>query len=132
MNRTTLLTIDSIINLGLGALLVVFPRPLVALLGIPEVDSAFYPSLFGGVLIGVGIALWIERGSRRAAARGLGLSGAVAINLCAGGVLALWLLIGNLTLPSRGLVLLWGLVVMLVAISLVELFAERRGHGARR
>jgi hypothetical protein len=126
-----LLTIDSVVNLGLGALLVIFPRRLMSLLGIPEVESAFYPSLLGGVLIGVGIAQWIERGNRRNAARGLGLSGAITINLTAGVVLAVWLLLGNLALPPRGLVLLWGLVVILVGLSLAELTSERRSDGGR-
>ena len=42
MNRSLLLTIDSLINLPLGVLLVVFPRDLIAFLGIPESSSAFF------------------------------------------------------------------------------------------
>ena len=50
MNRSLLLTIDSLINLLLGVLLVVFPRDLISFLGIPEPSSAFYPSILGAVL----------------------------------------------------------------------------------
>jgi len=82
MNRSLLLTIDSLINLLLGVLLVVFPRDLISFLGIPEPSSAFYPSILGALLFGIGIALWMERGPDRPPARDLGLGGAVVINLC--------------------------------------------------
>ena len=82
MNRSLLLTIDSLLNLLLGVLLVVFPRDLISFLGIPQPSSAFYPSILGAVLFGIGIALWMERGADGERARGLGLGGAVVINLC--------------------------------------------------
>lgn len=88
MNRSLLLTIDSLINLLLGALLVTFPRDLIGFLGIPQPGSAFYPSILGAVLFGIGIALWMERGANRARTRGLGLGGAVVINLCGALVLS--------------------------------------------
>jgi hypothetical protein len=77
--------------------------------------------LLGGVLIGIGIALLIERSRGRS---GLGLAGAISINLCAGLVLAGWLLFGSLDLPLRGQLFLWLLVVLLVGISGVELRAR--------
>lgn len=117
----TLLIADAIINLALGILLVIFPRHLVAALGIPGAEVAFYPGILGAVLVGIGIALIIERirGSS-----GLGLAGAVTINLCGGLVLAAWLLFGSLDLPVRGLVFLWALVAVLVGISTLELVAQ--------
>ena len=60
--------------------------------------------------------------------RGLGLGGAICINLCGGIVLALWLIAGDLSLPLRGLVLLWGLVVILVGISIFEFFSQRKRY----
>ena len=80
MSRSFLIWIDSFINLGLGALLIVFPRDLVSFLGIPQPASAFYPSILGAVLFGIGIALWMDCGTDRV--RGLGLGGAIVINLC--------------------------------------------------
>jgi hypothetical protein len=130
--RTSLLTVDSVINLILGALLVVFPRRVVAVLGLPWAESAFYPSILGAVLLGIGLALVLEQGGARHATAGLGLLGAVVINLCAAVVLAAWLLWGNLGLPPRGAVLLWVLVAVLVGLGVLELGAQlQRGRGSR-
>ena len=77
--RSLWLSIDSLLNVLLGAFLVVFPRDVVSFLGIPQAGSAFYPGILGAVLFGIGIALWMERGTDRASGRGLGLGGAVVI-----------------------------------------------------
>ena len=117
-----LLLIDAIINLVLGVLLIFFPGPVVDALGVPAADPAFYPSILGAVLFGIGIALLIER----SIGGGLGLRGAVSINLCGGIVLGFWLLFGDLRLPLRGLIFLWGLVVVLIGVSMIEILASRR------
>ena len=124
--RDFLLTVDGAINLALGAALIFFPRGLVRWLGVPEVESAFYPSVLGGVLVGIGVALLLERFGGRAAAGGLGLAGAVAINLCGGIVLAGWLIFAELELPVRGLVFLWALVLLLVGLSALELAGQAK------
>jgi hypothetical protein len=116
----TLLKADATINILLGILLMAFPDGLVRALGIPLTDHAFYPTILGAVLFGIGLALLIEcyRGSGRI--RGLGLGGAIAINLCGGFVLAIWLLSDKLILPLRGQLLLWLLVLLLIGLSLLE------------
>jgi hypothetical protein len=119
-----LLLIDAIINLGLGALLIEFPRPLMTALGVPATESAFYPSILGAVLFGIGIALILQLNR----ANGLALKGAVSINLCGGIVLGVWLLFGRLQLPLRGLAFLWGLVVVIVSISIIEILALRHNR----
>jgi hypothetical protein len=116
-----ILLFDAIINVGLGGLLVLFPTSLVTALGVPAADSAFYPSMLGAVLLGIGIALLVQ--DRHA--NGLAVEGAVAINLCGGIVLGLWLSFGGLHLPVRGLIFLWSLVVVLVVISTIEIVAAR-------
>ncbi len=93
-------------------------------LGIPDAVSAFYPSVLGAVLFGIGIALLVAR--FRPALGGLGLGGAIAINVSGGLVLAVWLLAGGLALPTRGYVLLWALVLVLVGISIIEALARRQ------
>ena len=120
MRHTTLLKVDAAINLILGILLMVFPTKLVHVLGIPLANTSFYASILGGVLFGIGLALLIEcyRQSKRFI--GLGLAGAVAINLCGGMVLAVWLLWGKLDLPLRGQIFLWSLLVVLIGLSLLE------------
>lgn len=120
MNRATLLKTDAAINLALGILLMAFPAGLVKVLGIPMAESSFYPTILGGVLFGIGLALLIECYRKSSRIVGLGLGGAIAINLCGGFILAVWLLSDQLTLPLRGQILLWFLVLLLVGISLLE------------
>jgi hypothetical protein len=124
MNEDNLLLIDGAINLALGAVLVIFPRGLVVQLGIPDAPSSFYANTLGAVLFGIGIALLIERYRPRAGIAGLGLSGAIAINLCGGLVLALWLILGDLTIPTRGYLILGSLALLLIGISALELRAQ--------
>jgi hypothetical protein len=124
MRHTFLLKIDAAINLILGILLLAFPLELVQALGVPMVDPSFYPSILGGVLFGIGLALLIECYRQSNGFIGLGLGGAIAINLCGGLVLAIWLLSDSLYLPLRGQIFLWSLVLLLVGISLIEGFAQ--------
>ena len=120
MNRSTLLKADAVINLILGILLMTFPAGLVKALGIPMSVPPFYATILGGVLFGIGLALIVECYRKSNRFVGLGLAGAIAINLCAGFVLAAWLLSDRLTLPLRGHIFLWFLVLLLVGISLLE------------
>jgi len=87
MQRKTLLVIDGLINLVLGLLLLAFPIPLVEYFGVPIASDPFYPNILGGVLIGIAIALFVESRNSSHFGSGLGLVGAVAINLCGGLVL---------------------------------------------
>ncbi len=126
MRTSTLLNLDAAINLALGILLIAFPAPLITWLGIPGAASPFYPSILGAVLFGIGLALLLERYRPRPGMVGLGLAGAVAINLCSGLVLAGWLLLGRLSLPVRGNLLLGTLAVVLIGLSALELRAQLR------
>jgi len=98
-------------------------------MGVPAIEQAFYPSIMGGVFMGIGVSLVIESNRRSSAkAVGLGLAGAVAINLCGGVVLIGWLLFGDLSLPVGGTIFLWVLAVLLVAISSIEAVVHRRKY----
>ena len=116
MKREVLLVIDAGVNLFLGILLLLLvPFPgLSNILGVPDVDVPFYASILGGVLFGIGFALILEARRRKDEDQsvGLGLGGAVAINLCGGLVLMGWLVFGELSLPARGSVFLWVLVFL--------------------
>jgi hypothetical protein len=108
----------------LGGLLVLFSPGMAEALGVPAAQpSSFYPSILGGVLIGIGIALLMEARRAGVGPVGLGLGGAAAINVCGGLILGGWLLCGRLMIPLRGRFLLWVLVAALLAISAVELSA---------
>ena len=87
---------DGLGNILLGIVLIVFPARLATRLGIANVGSGFYGSLFGAVLVGIGIALLLERAGPDGNTRGLGLVGALIINLCFGVALAGWILFGSI------------------------------------
>lgn len=121
MKSSRILLVDALINFVLGGLLVVFPKSVVDLLGVPPTEVKFYPGILGAVLIGIALALVIEYFRGPSGAVGLGLNGAISINLCGAAVLVAWLLSGKLVIPPRGHVFLWGLAVALLLISGVEL-----------
>lgn len=128
--RARVLFIDGFINLLLGVALVCFD-PVAGWLGLPTSDTAFYPMILGAVLFGIGIALVWEGVRGDGQLQGLGLGGAIAINLSGGLMLTGWLLFGDLALPLRGRVILWSLAATLVLISLVELSMRARHRGDR-
>jgi hypothetical protein len=126
MQPSKILLVDALINLILGVLLATFPRSVVEFLGVPDTDVRFYPSILGAVLIGIGVALVVEHLRKPSGPVGLGLYGAIAINLFGAVFLVGWLLVGNLEIPFRGRAFLWGLAVLLIVISLVELVLSRK------
>ncbi len=131
MKHATLLELDGAGNVAIGLLLLVFPARVIDWLGVPASESSFYPSLFGSVLIGIGVALLYERFRSPESRAGLGIVGAAAINICFGVVLAGWLLVGHLSLPLHGHILLWVLALILVALGSMELFAAGRRASAQ-
>ena len=121
MKNSLVFLVDALVNFFLGLLLVIFPAEIFALIGLPVADNAFYPTVLGAVLIGIAIALVIEFNRKPGTMVGLGLGGAIAINLCGAFVLCFWLLNGKLPLSIAGHVILWVLVIILVIISAFEL-----------
>jgi hypothetical protein len=117
----SLLIVDSAINLILGILLMLYPTNLAAVLGLPAASEGFYPTILGAVLFGIGLALAMEAAVPVAVGHGLGLLGAIAINLCGGLALLAWLFFGQLGLPVRGQIILWVVCVLVLSLSLAEL-----------
>ncbi len=122
--HAVLLVTDAAINIILGVLLLLFPAGLIELLGLPPTPSFFYTSIFGAVLFGIGIALIVEVIGASRHMRGLGLGGAIIINLCGGAALLIWLLKGSLTIPLRGSIVLWSIALIVLAISLAEILTK--------
>jgi len=120
-----LLAIDAIINYFLGIVLLLFSDRIVELFGLPSSDTKFYPTILGAVLFGIGIALTIEY-KRKSDFIGLGLGGAISINLTGGLVLFLWLISGNLAIPIQGKIILWILDFVLIVISSYEYCTFRK------
>ena len=125
MNKKLTLLTDAFINFILAVLLLAYSPKLINFLGVPYSDNFFYPNILGAIFLGITIALFIEA-FRKHTDRfvGLGLIGAISINLCGGLVLLLWLLSGKLNLPLKGTIFLWILVVSLVVVSSIELFTD--------
>ena len=119
-----LLTIDGIVNLGLGILLLLVPFGMAEILGVPRSNLDFYPTILGGVIFGIGIALLIERYGHSRNIRGLGLGGAIAINFSAATVLLIWLVSSSLSLPIRGYIFLWSIVIIVYGIGIAEIKAK--------
>lgn len=121
MKKRIVLLIDAGINFVLGIMLLSFSPFIVNFLGVPSAENHFYPTILGGIFIGITIALAIEAFKKQTEITGLGLVGAVCINISGGLVLLFWLLFGHLELPIKGFIFLWTLDVILLIISSVEL-----------
>jgi hypothetical protein len=124
--RRTLLELDGFANIALGLVLVAFPGAVGRILGLPDMEHAFYPILFGAVLVGIGLALLLECFRSASHLTGLGLSGALIINLCFGVALGAWLITTDIPLPLRGYLLLWALTSILLGFGGVELWVQLR------
>ena len=117
----TLLVIDAIINLVLGVLLLFFPLGVVELFGLPFTNTNFYPSILGAIIVGIGMALFIELVGFNKKIRGLGLGGAIIINIIGSFVLISWLSFGSLTMPLKGQITLWIIGILVFSIGIAEL-----------
>ena len=120
----TFLLIDAVVNLILGILLLLFPFGVAEILGVPLPETNFYPTILGGVIFGIGIALLLEAYGERWGARGLGLGGAIAINFCGAGILALWLVFKPLNIPLHGLIILWVIAISVLGLGILEVYAK--------
>jgi hypothetical protein len=127
MIHLRLLELDGVGNVLLGLPLLFFPREVTELLGLPPLAASFYPAILGSIFVGIGVALLVER--FRPSLGGLGLGGAIAINLIFGITLAGWLLFTRMRPAPRGMLVLSILAVILVGISLVEAISLSRSTG---
>jgi uncharacterized membrane protein len=121
MREELVLTIDGAVNLALGVVLVIFPKGFARLVGVPIPSSSFYASILGGVLIGIGLALLLQRFWGRSHVTGLGIEGAIAINFCGAGILMAWLIAGGLSIPTRGYLFLWAVALLVLGIGFAEI-----------
>jgi hypothetical protein len=119
--QSGLLFVDGLINLALGFLLAVFPRHLAEFLGIPIPNTPFYASLLGAILTGIGAALLLEYYTQSAVITGLGVEGAIIINMLSAGTLIVWLVAGHLELPQRGYLFLWSITILVLLVTVLEL-----------
>jgi hypothetical protein len=123
-DKNLLLVIDGIINLALGILMLFFPAPLIKVFDLPKVETNFYVNILGAVLFGIGIALLLQRFSDRFHVRGLGIAGAIAINLFGSGTLMAWLLFGRLNLSAGGNIFLWSIALIVLGVAIIEIISR--------
>ncbi|MEJ2049171.1 MAG: hypothetical protein P8Y60_04875 [Calditrichota bacterium] len=122
-SHQNLLVVDGTVNVILGILLLFFPAGFASFFGLPQENNFFYASILGAVLFGIGIALFQERSRQGKGSAGLGLTGAITINLCGSMVLIGWLLFGGLDIPVRGFIILWIVAILVLGIGLLEFFS---------
>jgi hypothetical protein len=119
MAQQQLLWIETLLKLAGGLMLAILPLTTARLLGLPAGTSGFWPRLLGIVLIGLAGAAFVEGSA--AGSRGLGLAGAVLINLLSAGMLIALLVVDRAAATARGRTTLWALAVLLLVLSLFEL-----------
>ena len=84
------------------------------------------------LVAGLGLALLLERWKPGGWATGLGLTGAIAINLCGAGVVVGWLLFAPQMIPPRGRITLWIIALLVIGIGLIELQHRLRAKTDRK
>ena len=119
-----LLTMDGIINLALGILLLLMPLGTAELLGVPRTNLDFYPTILGGVIFGIGLALLIERYGYSKNIRGLGLGGAITINVCGATTLLVWLVPHSLEISTKGTIFLWLIIILVYGVGTAEIVTK--------
>ena len=120
-----MLLTDGIGNVLLGLAMLLFPGTILKVLGF-STNGASLLSIFGSVILGIGLALVVQTRRLRGPFCGLGLTGAMLINLCFGLAIGYWLIWGNLEPNPVGSVLLWALTAILLIFGVVELSIIRR------
>ncbi|NIR50301.1 hypothetical protein GWO43_17460 [candidate division KSB1 bacterium] len=130
MKESTLLTADAIINLVLGLPLLLVPDVVFGILKLPIGESLFLPTVLGGILIGIGIALLIERFRDSLGLAGLGLEGAIVINVFGAGALATWLVRDGSNIPTLGYSVLWMVAAAVLGVSIIESFTKLKQRTA--
>ncbi len=114
-----LLWIEFLTKLAVGIPLLLMPRVLARVLGLPPAESPFWPRLIGGLLIGLATAALIE--VRFKSSIGLGLAGAVSMNVAAAATIGSLLIMGQGGPTRRGRFALWLVAAVLMIQALVEI-----------
>ena len=114
-----LLWVEIGLKAGVGLVLVLFPRTLARVLGLPVVTETFWPRLLGATLLGLAVATVIE--THLPGRNGLGLAGHIALNLIGALAIVSLLILGRAGTLRRGRVLLWIVAAAMALLALVEL-----------
>jgi hypothetical protein len=124
-NDEILLLIDGVVNVVIGVILLCYPLGIGDYLELPKSNNNFYPVILGAVIFSIGIALLIERKYHDRGIRGLGIEGAITINLIASAALIIFLIFSNITISTLGSIILWFIGILVFIIGLVELLRHK-------
>jgi hypothetical protein len=119
--RDQVLTIEALLRGALALVLILAPKSMIAALGLPRTEATFWPRLLGAVFAGMAAAAYIEGHFK--VQSGLGLGGAVAVNITTAFAILTGLVVGGLDVPRRGRLLLWLCSGALILLALFELAA---------
>lgn len=114
-----LLLIEALVKLAAGVMLVLAPLATASVLGLPRPPSGFWPRLLGALLIGLAAALFIEM--RLPGSKGLGLAGAIAVDIVLAFTLVAQMLAKAGAETRRGKLVMWLVTAALVVLALVEI-----------
>ena len=118
-----LLWLETLLKGGIGLIMLLAPVAAAKIAGLPHGNTAFWPRLFGAALLGIAAAFAFEGYTRlntNISASGLGLGGAVIINLIT--ILSLiGLILFKGTRTRRGHLLLWSMSLLLTFLMLFEI-----------
>ena len=105
MGQEQILSIAAVIYGGLGGVLIVAPKPLIALLGLPKTNEYFYVRLLGSGLVGTAIALVME--GAMADSIGLAVPGLIAVTISVVAITFCLLILTKVTEARRGRAFIW-------------------------
>lgn len=114
-----LLLIEMVVKGVAGGLLLLVPRTLARVLGLPSAAEPFWARLLGAMLLGLAGATFLEE--RLATQSGLGLGGHVVLNLTMALAIFGLIILGRAGGVRRGRVGLGLMAGLLVLLAMVEL-----------
>ncbi len=118
-----LLWFETILKGSIGIILLLAPITLARIAGLPHGNTSLWPRLFGATLVGIAAAFAVEgynQINEPLIAKGIGLAGAVVINLTA--ILALLsVLIFKGVSSKRAYALIWVSILVLLGLMLFEI-----------
>lgn len=112
-----LLWLEVLAKLGVGLVLLIAPRTVAKVLGLPPAGEPFWPRALGSVLIGIAAAAAIELHVQPG--RALGLTGIVVVNLTMAAVLGGLLILGKASPTKRGRISIGLAAAALTLIALI-------------
>lgn len=111
-----ILALELILKLSAGLLLLLVPRATSKIFGLPREQSALWPRLLGGVLVGLAGGVYLEI----AKIGGISIPACIMLNFVGAGTLITLLILNGAAPTWRGRTLLGLTALLLFGLGLVE------------